>query len=344
MGTATRVATNAKATRQSQKLNGIEVFNADALTLYSDWAPPMVIISDGPYGLNSYPGDLKTPEELPAWYEPHVKAWSERCTPQTTLWFWGSEVGWATLHPLLVKYDWKYVTCHVWNKGIGHIAGNANTRTLRKFPVVTEVCVQYARNTRIDGLTLKDWVRREWDRSGLPLYKANEACGVDNAATRKYLTKDWLWYFPPPEAFGKLVDYVNKHGDPSGRPYFSADGKRPVTAQEWSRMRAKFHCPIGVTNVWSEPPVNGKERLKTGSKSLHMNQKPLKLMELIIEVSSDRGDLVWDPFGGLFTGALAALRLKRRCLSAEISKRYYKLGVERLRDVHSQKTLLTIGG
>ena len=32
--------------------------------------------------------------------------------------------------------------------GIAHIASNANTKTLRKYPMVTEVCVQYVRNVR----------------------------------------------------------------------------------------------------------------------------------------------------------------------------------------------------
>ena len=42
---------------------------------------------------------------------------------------------------------WEYRCCHIWDKGIAHIAGNANTKTLRKFPVVTEVCVQYVKKT-----------------------------------------------------------------------------------------------------------------------------------------------------------------------------------------------------
>lgn len=31
--------------------------------------------------------------------------------------------------------------------------------------------------------------------------KANEACGVKNAASRKYLAKDHLWYCPPAKEF-----------------------------------------------------------------------------------------------------------------------------------------------
>jgi site-specific DNA-methyltransferase (adenine-specific) len=308
----------------------IQIYNADVLSLYDRWLPPVVIISDGAYGLGLFKGDPHSPEELPAWYEPHIKAWSEKATPQTTLWFWNSEIGWANVHPILVKYGWKYVNCHIWDKGISHIAGNSNTRTLRKFPVVTEICVQYVREARINGMSLQQWLRSEWQRSGLPFSKANEACGVKNAATRKYLTADHLWYFPPPEAFARLVSYANQHGQLEGRPYFSLDSVKPADAEAWEKMRSKFVCKPGVTNVWREPPLNGNERMKLGTKSAHLNQKPLSQMELIIESSSEYGDLIWEPFGGLCTAALAAYRLGRRCVSAEISQDFYKLALRRL--------------
>lgn len=35
--------------------------------------------------------------------------------------------------------------CRIWDKGKRHVAGNANTKTLRKLPIVTEVCVQYSK-------------------------------------------------------------------------------------------------------------------------------------------------------------------------------------------------------
>ena len=31
----------------------------------------------------------------------------------------------ASVHPVLEKHGWKYHALHVWDKGIGHIAGNA---------------------------------------------------------------------------------------------------------------------------------------------------------------------------------------------------------------------------
>ena len=321
----------------------INLFQGDALSLYQTWDSPTLIISDGPYGVGGFTGDLPTAKGLAEWYEPHIEAWSRYATPMTTLWFWCTEIGWATVHPILEKNGWEYRACHIWDKGLAHIAGNVNSKSLRKLPIVTEVCVQYIKQSffAIDGqqLTMQEWLRYEWQRTGLPLSKTNEASDVKNAASRKYFTKDHLWYFPPPEAFAQIVDYANTHGAEEGRPYFSVDGIQPLSAEDWEKYRAKFYCPIGVTNVWHESPVNGTERIKLGNKALHPNQKPLKLMELIISISSDVGDLVWEPFGGLFTGAIAAHNLERTYVGAEIHPETYAIALKRVQDYLKQPKL-----
>jgi hypothetical protein len=310
------------------------IHHAPAEALYDRWPAPVCIIADGPYGIGGFPGDPPTPDRLADWYRPHIAAWTRRSTPETTLWFWGTEVGWATVHGAIVGSGWAYRSCHVWNKGVGHIAGNANSLTLRKFPVVTEVCAQYVKAARFSvggrQVSMQDWLRHEWRRAGLRLCQANSACGVKNAATRKYLTACHLWYFPPPEAFERLADHANRHGRPEGRPYFSVDGERPLSGAAWEKMRAKFHCPVGVTNIWSTPALRGPERLRRGDAVLHTNQKPRQLYELIIRASTDPADVVWEPFGGLCPGALAAHKLGRRYVGAEISPDFYRAAAERL--------------
>ncbi|MEF2278749.1 DNA methyltransferase [Deinococcus sp. YIM 134068] len=302
----------------------------DSLDYYRAWGRPNVIVSDGAYGVLGFEGDTSDHLGIAEWYEPHVQAWTRAASPETTLWFWNSEVGWATAHPVLERYGWRYVNCNIWNKGKGHIAGNVNTAKIRRFPVVTEVCVQYVFEARIDGLLLKHWLLREWRRSGLPLAKANEACGVANVATRKYLDQGHLWYFPPPEMFARLAAYANIQGRPEGAPYFSADGRRPLTAEEWSRMRAPFTCPHGFTNVWERGPLHGSERVKAANgRAAHLNQKPLDLMTLLLKASLREGGVVWEPFGGLFTASLAAHRLGQKSFAAEIDPAYFYYGLKR---------------
>jgi site-specific DNA-methyltransferase (adenine-specific) len=179
-------------------------------------------------------------------------------------------------------------------------------------------------------LNMQSWLRHEWRRTGLPYADANKACGVKNAATRKYLTADHLWSYPPVEAFVRLAVHANTFGRHDGRPYFSIDGQEPIPGEQWARLRAKFHCEVGVSNVWREPPMRGDERLKDEAGFTHMNQKPLRLLELMLRASSDPGDVIWEPFGGLCSVAVATHKLARACYSAEISGVYFQAASHRL--------------
>lgn len=308
----------------------VSLYYGNSLSFYELWERPTVIVSDGAYGVLGFEGDTSDHFNLPSWYEPHIRAWSKAALPSTTLWFWNSEIGWAAVHPVLERHGWRYVGANIWDKGKGHIAGNINTTRIRQFPVVTEVCIHYVFEPRINGLLVKEWLLAEWKRTGLPLRAANAACGVKDAAVRKYLDQGHLWYFPPPDKMEKLVAYANQYGNPDGRPYFSLDGTNPITAQEWGAMRSKFNCPHGVTNVWRREPLRDGERIKApNGRAVHLNQKPLDLMERIILSASDEGDVVWEPFGGLFSASLAARQLRRRAFAAEVDATYFHYGVQR---------------
>src|SRR6266568_1204838 len=291
-------------------MGGFELFRGDALDAYPNWPAPATIISDGAYGVRGFHGDTAGSDALPHWYRPHIACWSAAAGPATTLWFWNTELGWASVHPVLAEHGWDYVQLIVWDKGLAHIAGNVNGRTIRQFPVVTEVCAFYQRIFTINGpdgaMLVKPWVRHEWARSGLSLQRANEACGVKNAATRKYLTRDWLWYWPPGEMTERLAAYANAHGRPSSWPYFSLDGERPVTAAP------RVHNP-------------------TAASSAHLNQKPLEFMKRLITAVTEPGDVVWEPFGGLCSASVAALTLGRRAFAAETDLAFADLAAERLR-------------
>lgn len=323
--------------------------HGDALNHYQNWGTPNTIISDGAYGVGGFPGDPRTPDALDEWYEPHIAAWSEKATLATTLWFWNTEVGWATVHPILKKYGWQYEELNIWDKGVGQVAGNVNSRTIRRFPVVTEVCAFYTREPRITSAVtgetthMKRWLLDEWLRTGLPKRQANEACGVKDAVVRKYFDQGWLWYWPPVEKMMMLVEWANEKGDPAGYPYYSLDGENPVTAEEWAKTRSEWTHEHGVTNVWHRPSLRGNERFKgsmvrsaprtykpTKMSASHLNQKPLDLMERIIKASTHEGETVWEPFGGLCSASVAAVSLGRNAFAAEPDEHFYTLATERL--------------
>lgn len=186
-------------------------------------------------------------------------------------------------------------------------------------------------------VSVQDWMRAEWRRSGLPLYKSNEACGVRNAATRKFLAKDDVWYFPPAKAIMKLAEYANTYGDKTDIPYFSLDRKDPLKEEEWSGLRAKWNHIHGVTNVWHVSALHGSERLKASSgKALHYNQKPMEIIEYLVRTSTDEGDVVWDPFAGLATTAVCCMETGRRCFCAEISSETFDHAIHRITEYMRQ--------
>jgi len=301
-----------------------DIYAGDALARYDEWDTPKVIMSDGPYGLGIFPGETRDAEDLQAIYEPHVAAWSLAAKPNTTLWFWCSELGWGETHTLLRNYRWVYQEAIIWDKGPGHIAGKVNSKTVKGVPVSTEICVRYTQEPDIEGLHLRDWLRREWKRSGLPMSRANEACGVRSAATRKWLTNDHLWYAPDRAAVEAMGRFCAQHGTPTDRPYFDMSGF------DYDELFPTWNHQHGFTNVWQEPAVRGVERIKVNGATAHPNQKPLSLMRRIIELSSNPGDVIWEPFGGLSSASVAARDLGRSYCTAEINPTFSELSRHRL--------------
>ena len=79
------------------------------------------------------------------------------------------------------------------------------------------------------------------------------------------------------------------------------------------------------------PIVQGQERVKgSNGRALHPTQKPEKLVELIILASSDKDDLVLDPFFGTGTTGIVAARLGRKWIGIEANKKYYDVANKRI--------------
>lgn len=84
-------------------------------------------------------------------------------------------------------------------------------------------------------------------------------------------------------------------------------------------------------SVWSFSVCSGNERLKDdNNEKLHSTQKPQALLERIIAISSKKGDLILDPFGGTMTTAAAAKKLGRNYIMIEKEKKYCEYGQKRL--------------
>lgn len=62
----------------------------------------------------------------------------------------------------------------------------------------------------------------------------------------------------------------------------------------------------------------------------HNTQKPVKLLERLIEIFTDKGDVVIDPVAGSGSTLLAAIQTGRRAYGFEIKKDFYKLANEKV--------------
>lgn len=78
-------------------------------------------------------------------------------------------------------------------------------------------------------------------------------------------------------------------------------------------------------NVWNFNRV----RFKMEEYENHPTQKPEALLERIIKASSNRGDVVLDPFSGSFTTSAVANRLGRNAIGIELNPDYFEIGIRR---------------
>jgi site-specific DNA-methyltransferase (adenine-specific)/modification methylase len=76
----------------------------------------------------------------------------------------------------------------------------------------------------------------------------------------------------------------------------------------------------------------GNERLKTPA---HPTQKPLKILKQLIQLATEPGQVVLDPFMGVGSSGVAALELDRRFIGVEIEPLYFEAAARRIETAQS---------
>lgn len=105
------------------------------------------------------------------------------------------------------------------------------------------------------------------------------------------------------------------------------DGLPERTFADCEIAWTSFEEPARIfRNKWDGFITEGKEQ-KLG----HPTQKPIALMQAIIERFSKETDLICDPFMGSWTTARACKDLGRNFIGFELEEKYCKVGEERLR-------------
>ena len=133
-------------------------------------------------------------------------------------------------------------------------------------------------------------------------------------------TKDYIFNLDPvrvPSKYpGKLHYKGAKAGQPSGNPL----GKNP--SDYWTLMRQEWETGlIEIPNVKSNHP----------EKTTHPCQFPIELIERCVLALTNEEDWVLDPFGGVGSSLIAAMKHQRRGMVIDREEQYIELTVERVK-------------
>ncbi len=83
----------------------------------------------------------------------------------------------------------------------------------------------------------------------------------------------------------------------------------------------------GTSDILSVP--NKKDKDENG-KNLHDTQKPVELMKILIENSSQEGEIVLDPFMGIGSTGVACINTNRNFIGIELDENYYNIAKDRI--------------
>lgn len=204
----------------------------------------------------------------------------------------------------------------VWKRQSAH--SDAKTR----FPDVTDTLLFYAKSKatqfspqygEYDPAYIEKFYRFD-DNDGRGPYS------LDNMASpnpRPNMMYEWMGFPYPTKGWRYQRETMQKLHD-EGRIWYpkSPDGTPDLTRRPRLKRYLKEQEGSIVTNVWTDiQPLHDVAAERLG----YPTQKPLALLERIIQASSNKGDIVLDPFCGCGTAIAAAEGLQRRWIGIDIT-------------------------
>lgn len=153
-----------------------------------------------------------------------------------------------------------------------------------------------------------------------------------NFLADKMIFQNWVVWDALSTPAGKLLPahysllYFTK---PGAKPKLNLSADQFIDSREYclrgscvsKRKKAGDDRKELLTDIWKD--VHRIKHKK--DRDQHPCQLPTKLMERIIKVFSNEGDLVFDPFGGAGTTAVAAKLLNRNFIITELDKQYVEI-------------------
>ena len=172
---------------------------------------------------------------------------------------------------------------------------------------------------------------------------------IRNAASRQFarLARRWVLVFCQIEAAQKWAESMTAAGlvykrtciwvKPDGMPQFTGDrpgmGYETIVAAH-AKGRSTWNGG-GAHGVFTVNKIGPDDVDRSG----HPTQKPYALMDRLVRVFTDAGDLGLDPFAGSGTTGVAALRNGRRFIGFERDAKYHAIAMKRLSCTREQTRL-----
>ena len=97
------------------------------------------------------------------------------------------------------------------------------------------------------------------------------------------------------------------------------------------RTMKTLNDELQMRSDWVLPICSGQERLKKGGTKVHPTQKPESLLYRVMLATTNKGDVVLDPFFGTGTTGAVAKRLGREWIGCERDTTYAEAAMERIK-------------
>lgn len=198
----------------------------------------------------------------------------------------------------------------------------------QKYGAVHDVLLYYSK-TDSAGFT-PVYLEQDEDYLGRFTYDDNDGRGsyrlapLDSPNPRPNLTYVYKGYQPPAKGWRVSLS-VMEQLDNEGRLYFPKDLNGRISRKHYLQEQEGRKA----SDVWIDiPPLQGAGTEKLG----YPTQKPLALLERIIQASSNEGDTVLDPFCGCGTAVVAAQKLNRKWIGIDVTHLSISLMKYRLKD------------
>ena len=143
-----------------------------------------------------------------------------------------------------------------------------------------------------------------------------------------WILNDIIWQKTNPMPNFKGTRFTNSHET----LIWSSKNKESKYTFNYNAMKS-INGDLQMRSDWRLPICSGKERMLLDGKKLHSTQKPEMLLSRVILSSTDKGDLVLDPFSGTGTTAAVSKKLGRKWIGIEKELKYVKESIKRIDNI-----------